>query len=231
MHGDAALRHLLAEELGDDTGQTAGEHDAHLVLLLGGKGVDDAVDGLGRVVGVERAEDEHAHRGAGEGELDGLHLAHLAEEEDVGVVAHGALERGAEGLGVLADLAVDDGGLLAGVDEFDGVLDGDDMAGEVVVDVVDHRRERRGLAGAGGAGDDDEALVKVAEFLQRLGEAELGEGQDFRRDLAEDGGLAPVIVEVVGAEAGEALDLVGEIEILFLEELLPAFLGADLLEQ
>ena len=105
------------------------------------------------------------------------------------------------------------------------------MAGEVVVDVVDHRRERRGLAGAGGAGDDDEALVKVAEFLQRLGEAELGEGQDFRRDLAEDGGLAPVIVEVVGAEAGEALDLVGEIEILFLEELLPAFLGADLLEQ
>ena len=218
VDGAAALGHALAQQLGDDAGQAAGEHHAHLVLLVGGEGVDDAVDRLGRVVGVQRAEDEHAHRGAAEGELDGLELAHFTEEQDVGVVPHRALERGGERPGVLADLAVDDDGLLHRVDELDRVLDRDDVPAEVRVDVVDHRRERGRLAAAGGAGDDDEALVEVAELLQRLGELELVEGEDLGRDLPEHGGLAPVVVEVVAAEAGETRDLVGEVEILALED-------------
>jgi hypothetical protein len=62
----------------------------------------------------------------------------------------------------------------------------------------------------------------VAELLQRLGQVELLEGEDLRGDLAEDRGLAPVVVEVVAAEAREAGDLVGEVEVLAFEEILPA---------
>ena len=112
MHGAATFGNAFAEELGNDAGEATGQHDAHLVLLVGGKGVDDAVDGLRCVVGVKRAEDEHAHAGAAEGEFDGFEFAHLAEEEDVRVVAHGTFERVGEGAGVFADLAVDDGALF-----------------------------------------------------------------------------------------------------------------------
>ncbi len=40
MDGAAALRHALAEQLGDNAGQAASQHDAHLVLLVGRKGLD-----------------------------------------------------------------------------------------------------------------------------------------------------------------------------------------------
>jgi hypothetical protein len=129
-------------------------------------------------------------------------------------VAHRALQRRGEGGGVLADLAVHDHALLHRVHELDRVLDRDDVPAEVGVDVVDHRRERRRLAAAGGPRDDDEALVQVAELLDRLGQLQLLEGEDLHGDLAEHGGLAPVVVEEVAAESREAGDLVGEVEVL-----------------
>ena len=63
------------------------------------------------------------------------------------------------------------------VHELDRLLDRDDVPGEVGVDVVDQRRQRRGLAGAGRAGDEDEAAAHVAEFLDHRRNAELLERQ------------------------------------------------------
>jgi hypothetical protein len=62
----------------------------------------------------------------------------------------------AEALRGLADLALVDDALLVLVHELDRILDGEDVACGSV-DVVDHRRERRRLARARRAGDDDEA--------------------------------------------------------------------------
>ena len=96
MHGATAFGNAFAEQLGDNAGEAAREHHAHLVLFVGGKRVDDTVDRLRGVVGVQRAEHEHAHRRAAERELDRLHLAHFAEQQDVGVVAHRTFQGGAE---------------------------------------------------------------------------------------------------------------------------------------
>src|SRR5207244_6654091 len=45
---------------------------AHLVLLVGGEDVDDAVDRLRRALRVQRREDEVAGLGRGQGGRDGL---------------------------------------------------------------------------------------------------------------------------------------------------------------
>lgn len=169
VDGAAAFGFAFAEELGDDTGEASCKHDAHLVLLLGGEGIDDAVDGLGCVVRVERAEDEHTHRGATERELDGFQFAHLAEQKDVGVVPHRALKCGGKALGVLAYFTVHDDRLLDGVHKLDGVLNRDDVFAEVLVDVVDHRGEGGGLTTAGWSGDNDESFVEVTECFEGLG--------------------------------------------------------------
>ncbi len=89
---DLVGRHPAAADagdqpLGDDGGEGHRELDADLVLLIGGEHVDDPVDGLGRVVGVQRGEHQVAGLGQGEGEGDRLEVAHLADQDDVGVLA------------------------------------------------------------------------------------------------------------------------------------------------
>ena len=84
----------------------------------------------------------------------------------------------------------------------------------VAVDVVDHRAERRRLAGAGRAGDEHEALGQLAEVEDVRRQAELLGGEDLRRDDAEDGAGALAVHEHVGAEARQPGDLVGEVGVV-----------------
>ena len=68
---------------------------ADLLLLVGGKDVDDAVDRPLGAGGVQRAEHQVAGFGRGDGRLDRLQVAHFADQNHVRVLAQGA----AEGLG------------------------------------------------------------------------------------------------------------------------------------
>ena len=84
------------QRLGDDALEADRELGADLALLGGREDVDDAVDGLRRVLGVERGEDEVAGLGRGQRRADRLHVAHLADEDHVGVLAQRGLEASAK---------------------------------------------------------------------------------------------------------------------------------------
>ena len=60
-------------------------------------------------------------------DLGGLEVAHLADEDDVGILAQGGAQRPREAVGVEADLALVDDAAPVLVHELDGVLDGDDV--------------------------------------------------------------------------------------------------------
>ena len=106
---DAPLAVGRPEELlGDDPHQALGEHAAHLRLLVGGEGVDDAVDRRGRAVRVDGGEDEDAEARELERQLHGLVGPELADEDHVRVLAPGAADRVRVGRRVRADLAVRD---------------------------------------------------------------------------------------------------------------------------
>ncbi|HLZ36234.1 MAG TPA: hypothetical protein VKP64_00420, partial [Mycobacteriales bacterium] len=62
--------------------------EPHLLLLVRGEEVDDAVDGLLRVGRVQRRQHEVTRLRGGERGLHGLRVAHLPDEDDVGVLAH-----------------------------------------------------------------------------------------------------------------------------------------------
>ena len=68
---------------------------------------------------------------------------------------------------VEADLALVDQALVFGEHEFDRVFEREDVLAVAVVDPVEHRGDRRALAGAGDAGQQDHALIVVAELLDR----------------------------------------------------------------
>ena len=63
-----------------------------------------------------------------------------------GILAQRALERREERLGVVADLALGDAAALRLLHHLDRVLDRDDVVLAGLVQVGDHRRERRRLA-------------------------------------------------------------------------------------
>jgi len=186
--------------------------------MVGREHGDDAVDGLGGVQGVQGREDHVAGFGGEQRRFDGLAVAHFADQDHVRVLTQGAAQRVGEALGVDVDLALGDDALLVAVEELDGVLDGDDVVGLVLVDVVDHRGQRRRLAATGGPGDQNQAAGDQGDLLEHLGQIQLVECLDVGGDDAEDQRDRAPLLEDVHAEPAQGLDAVGQIELgVFLE--------------
>ena len=131
----------------------------------------DEIDAVGRQRG--------AGLGGGHGGGDGLVVAHLANEDHVRVLTQSTAQGGGKAGHVAAHLALMDQSFFAFIHVLDGVLDGQDVVGAVLVDVVDHRGQRRGLAAARGAGDQDQAAGLVRQFLQNRRQAQLLHGGDL----------------------------------------------------
>ena len=91
--GDPAALLHGQQLLVDDGLQRGGKLNPDLLLLLAGEDVDDPVDRLGGVVGVEGGEDQVAGLGDGQGDPDRLQVAHLTDQQHVRVLAEAAAQR------------------------------------------------------------------------------------------------------------------------------------------
>jgi hypothetical protein len=208
------------QRLRHDPLEHEGELRAHLRLLRGREHVDDARDRLGRRVGVQRRERQVARLGDGQRGLDGLQVAHLAHQQHVGVLAERVLERAREALRVGADLALVDDAPLVAVHELDRVLDRDDVAAALAVDLVEHRRERGALARPRGPGDEHEPARLLGHLRHHRRQPELAERLDHERHLPHGQRHAAALLERVAAEAGELRDAEREVELVLLLEAL-----------
>ena len=207
--------------------ERAGEHDAHLLLLVQREEVDDAVDRLGGVDGVQGAHHEMARLRGRERRGHRLGVAHLADEDVVGVLAEHVLEGRDVGIGVEADLALVDDRALVLVEDLDRVLDGHDVPAYGVVDVVDHRRQSGRLARAGRAGDEHEAARLQGDPLDDLRQVQLLERRDLGRDLPHGHADAAALPEDVDAEAAQVGRGVGEVDLVVLAEAPDLLVGHD----
>jgi hypothetical protein len=84
---------------------------------------------------------------------------------------------GAVALRVHADLALGDHRALVVVQEFDRVLEREDMSRRIAVAVVDHRRQGGRLTGARGAHHNDQAVLlhdQVVEYRGRPSSSTVG---------------------------------------------------------
>src|SRR5947199_6554449 len=99
-HHAAAALGLLQQRLGDDTLEHERQLGAHLRLLVRREHVDDAVDALHRRIGVQRGEREMPRLGNRQRGGDGLEVAHLADQHDVGGLPQRVFERSGEAVGV-----------------------------------------------------------------------------------------------------------------------------------
>ena len=99
------------------------------------------------------------------------------------------------------------------VQELDRVLDREDVLVARLVDLVDQRGERGRLAGAGRAGHEHDAARLLGELAHDRRQAELLDRHRLGRDQAERGAERAALEEGVDAEAADAGDAVGEVEL------------------
>src|ERR1041385_7966067 len=199
---EAAAADFGDESLADDPAQGVGEADADLFLFFGLEHAEDAVDGEAGVNGVERAEDEVAGFGGAEGDFDGGAVAHFADENDLGGLAQGGAQAVGEAVEVLAEFALIDGGLFLGVAELDGIFERHDVDRLHGVDLVDDGGEGGGFAGAGGAGDEDEAGFFPGGLEDDFREVQFRDGGDDGVEFAQDNGVVAALLKDVDTKAG-----------------------------
>ena len=178
--------------------------------------------------GVQRAEHEvpgfrgrHRHGNR-------LGIAQLADEDHVRVFAHRGAHAFGEARDVRVQLALDHLAFLLRWTNSIGSSRLMMFSSTRRVQVVDHRGERGRLAGAGGAGDQDHALVVVAQLRDDRRQRQLLERRHVGRNRAERGADAGVLAEHVDAEAPALGRHVGEVEVVALAEVLGLVPGQDL---
>jgi hypothetical protein len=156
--------------------------------------------------------------GRGQRRLDGLLVAHLTDEDHVGVLAQHPAQRALERGGVHADLALVDHRAYVGVDELDRILDRDDVLAHRAVHVVDHRRERRRLPRAGGACEQHDPALLLGQFAHHRGQRELLDRADVVRDRPTRHRDHAALLEGVDAVARSTGDFEGEVDLVLLRE-------------
>src|SRR5690606_14831246 len=98
--------------------------------------------------------------------------------------------------------------------ELDRILEADDVEAAMRVQMIDHRRECRRLAGAGRTGDEHHALVQIAETGDDGRKVQAVERRDLRRNVAERLADAGRLAVQVLAKAAAALGNIGDVEIV-----------------
>jgi len=90
-----------------------------------------------------------------QGQTHGLRIAQFAHHQNIRIFAQTVQQRLLEAGSVPAHLALANKGTLGPEEKFNGIFNGDDMAGVGAVDSVDQSRQGGGFSAAGGATDQE----------------------------------------------------------------------------
>jgi hypothetical protein len=204
----------LDQDLGNHGQQALRQEGLGLFALFGRQGVDQPVDGLYGAGGVQRAQDQVSGFGGCHRHANGLGVTQFAHQDHVRILAHRRAHALGETRDVRAELALNDLAGLAAMNEFDRILQADDVETPALVKQIDHRRERRRLAGAGGSGHEDHALMVIAQFGYDRRQPQLSEVRDVGRNGAKGRPQAGILAIHVDTEAAAVGRDIGEVQIV-----------------
>src|SRR5829696_1586418 len=193
--------------------------------------VNNPVDCLRGVLGVQRPENEVAGLRRRYGERDGLEVTHLAHEYHVGVLSQDMLESLGKALSILVDLALVNDALLVFVQELYGILNAHDVLVPGLVDLVDHGGEGGRFATPCRARDQNEPARLIGKVLYGFRKPEIADALYLAGDGTESrANSAPLEVDV-DPEAGAARQRVGKVELPLVLQALALVVGEEVVDQ
>ncbi len=149
--------------------------------------------------------------GSLEHDLDGLTVAHFADQNYLGRLAHGRAQSMGKARRIAVQFALVDRRALVIVQKLDGIFDGDDVVVLLLIDAIQKHRKGRRLARAGRAGHEHDAITQLGDFGQLLGQVQSLKVGNCSRNDAHDHGTTAALNENVDAEAGQAGQSVGDV--------------------
>jgi hypothetical protein len=157
---------------------------------------------------LKKSSIRRAHGGR---ETDGI--PHFADHDDVGILAENVFEAVFEGERVETHLPLLDDGQFVVEDEFDGILERDNVLLLGAINVGEHGGQGGRLAAAGRSRHQDDAPWRTGDILQDGQQPQLFEGWNYRFDVAHRQAPLAALLENVRAEAAHAGHVVGEIDL------------------
>ena len=191
----------------------------------------DTVERVVAVVAVQRGQAQVTRLRIGNGSRHGFAVADFADQDHVGRLAQRVLQGGLQGLGVAADFALVDDGLLVPELVLDRVLDSEDVACQRLVAGVDHRRQRGALARARGAHHQDETALFHDELAHHRGQAQGVELGDLMRDEADHHRIAATLAHGADPEAAHTAERHTHVEFAGFLQLFDAVRGDHFRQQ
>ncbi len=149
---------------------------------------------------MQRTEHQVARLGTGQRQADRLKVAQLADENDIRVFAQRGAQRFVEAERITMHLALVDQRFLGLVYEFDRIFDRQNMIRLILIDVVDHRGQRRRFTRPGRSGDEHDTARMHRNVLENRWRAQIVERQYFRRNRTKHSGRTAVLIEGVDAK-------------------------------
>ena len=174
----------------------------------------------------DRDQDAPRFRGA-HGGVDRLRVAHLANEDHVGILAERGAKSQSQALGVHADLALRDGRLNVAVQKLDGILERHHVLALRDIDVVDHRGRGARLARTRQARDEHHAALGVRDALQHRRKPERLEARDLEGNQPHHDHEARALAQDVHPETADALRTPGTVVIQDVVDLRPVLFVRD----
>ncbi len=188
------------QRLADDALEDERELRPDLRLLVGRENVDDAVDRLRGRICVEGAERQMSGLRDFQCCFHRFEVAHLSNQDDVGILAQCRTQRGREAARVTVHLSLVDETALVLMDVLDRILDGENVLVALRVDLVEHGRKRRRLAAAGWPRHEHQPPRAIGERGKHRRQPQLAEGLDRLWNQAVDGADGTALIEHVAAE-------------------------------
>ena len=115
---------------------------SNLLLLVGREDVNNSVNGLNRVNGMQSSKNKVPGFRGSYRKVDRFQVAHFADKDHVWVLPKNLLQRVREGVGVNAQFPLVDQRMLVGVDKLNWVLNRHDVDWLSAIHTVNHRSKR-----------------------------------------------------------------------------------------
>lgn len=200
-----SARYIFARE--DALRNDGLEGDAKLgtdLLLLGWReDINDAVNRLGRVYGMQRTEYQVARFRSRDGKLDRLQVPHLADQNHIRILSHDVLESVSKRMRVGSQLTLIDDGPLILMDILNGIFNRHHVAWHGLINVVDKRGEAGGLPASRRPGHQNEPARQECELLGDRREPKLFDRPYLIGDHTKDrANLAPLPIHIDSESRG-----------------------------
>ena len=168
-HGEtAAATHSGHESLADDPAQHVGHACADLFLFLGFEHTKDTIDSLSGIDGVNGAEDQVARFRCAQGNSDGVTIAHFTDENHFGRLPQRRAQAVGKAVKIRSQFALIESGQFMRMDEFDGILESNDVDGPGAVNLIEDRSQSGRFAGASRASDEHQARFFLGNLFDDL---------------------------------------------------------------